>query len=132
MYKEKFKEISPDFLVPVPIHSKRLRERNFNQAEVLAFSIKNELKKYNINIDVNTNLIYRTKNTKYLNKLDSSDRSNELNGAFEASDLTGIDKIIIVDDIYTTGSTINQIAYVLKQAGAKKVYFVAIAIVDNL
>lgn len=132
MYKNKFKEINPDYLVPVPIHNTRLKERNFNQSEVLANSIKRELKNYNINIDVNSNLIYRTKNTKVLNKLDSSDRVIELNGAFKAENLSGIDKIILVDDIYTTGSTINQIAEVLKGAGVKKVYFVSIAIVDNL
>ena len=132
VFKMKFKEINPDYLVPVPIHSKRLKERNYNQSMILAESISKELIKYNIHIDVNNDLVFRTKNTKVLNKLDSTDRANELNDAFVANNLTGIDKVILVDDIYTTGSTINKISEVLKSSGVKKVYFVAIAIVDNL
>ena len=132
IYNKIFKDINPDYLVPVPIHSNRLKERNYNQSLILAKSISKELAKYNIHIDVNNNLVFRTKDTRVLNKLDSLDRSLELKNAFVASDLTGVDKIVIVDDIYTTGSTINKISEVLKQAGVKKVYFVVISIVDNL
>lgn len=132
LYKYKFTDINPDYLVPVPIHSNRLKERNYNQALVLAHSISNELSKYNIHIEVNNDLVYRTKNTRVLNKLDSADRANELKDAFYALDLTGIDRVILVDDIYTTGSTIDKLSEVLKKAGVKNVYFVAIAIVDNL
>lgn len=132
IYKDKFKEISPDYLVPVPIHYNRLKERNYNQAEVLAYAISNELKKYNIHIDVNNDLIYRKKNTKVLNKLDPFSRENELKNAFEVCDVSNIEKVILVDDIYTTGSTINKISEELKTAGINKVYFAVIAIVDNL
>ena len=132
IYKNKFKEISPEYLIPVPIHDARLRERNYNQAEVLAEAISRELENYGIDIPVNSELIYRTKNTRVLNKLDNADRGNELKDAFLVSDVSDIEKVIIVDDIYTTGSTINNIAKTLKNAGIKEVYFVAIAIVDNL
>ena len=131
-YKNLFKEINADYLVPVPIHKKRFKERNYNQASVLSHSISKELCKYGISIPVNEYLIFRTKNTKVLNKLDGIDRGKELNDAFKIRDLSNIEKIILVDDIYTTGTTINTIASLLKLSGVKKVYFVSIAIVDNL
>lgn len=131
-YHDLIKEINPDYIIPVPIHKNRLRVRNYNQASVLAKSIEDELKTYDINIPYRDDLIFRIKNTKVLNKLSDSDRSNELLNAFKTSDLSNINKVIIVDDIYTTGSTIDSIAYVLKKAGVKEVYFIAIAIVDNL
>lgn len=132
IFKNKFKEINPDYLIPVPIHNNRLKERNYNQAKVLADSISNELAKYDIHIEVNNDLVYRKKNTKVLNKLDGADRAGELKDAFVASDASGIEKVVLIDDIYTTGSTINKISEVLKEAGVKKVYFAVIAIVDNL
>ena len=131
-FKEKFLEIDGEYLVPVPIHHKRLVERNYNQAAVLAHSISKELMRYGIDLPVNEDIIFRTKNTKVLNKLDSADRGKELSNAFYANDLTGIEKVIIVDDIYTTGSTIDTIAKTLKDKGVREVYFVAITVVDNL
>lgn len=132
VYKDRIKEISPDYLIPVPIHSTRLRERTYNQSSVLAYSISEELKKYGINIEVNEKLIYRIKNTRVLNKLDNEERSKELKEAFLTSDLSGIEKVLLVDDIYTTGGTINAIAKTLKEAGVNEIYFVVVAIVDNL
>ena len=131
-YKNKISEINPDYIVPVPIHQRRLIERNYNQSSVLAKSISKELRKYNIDIGVNEDLIFRVKNTKVLNKLDNLDRGSELKEAFKCPDLSDINSVLIVDDIYTTGSTIDSMAKILKNAGVKKVYFVAIAIVDNL
>ena len=131
-YKKKFKEINPEYLIPVPIHDIRLRERNYNQAEILANSISKELSRYNIDIPVKNDLVFRTKNTRVLNKLDNEDRGKELKDAFSISDIGYLDKVIIVDDIYTTGSTINTVAETLKNAGVNQVYFVCITIVDNL
>ena len=132
VHKNKFKEIAPDCLVPVPIHANRLRERNYNQAEVLSEAISKELLNFGIDIPVNKELIYRKKDTKVLNKLDSVDRGSELQGAFYIEDASFLDKVIIVDDIYTTGATISSMAEALKKAGVREVYFVTVAIVDNL
>lgn len=131
-HRNKISQINPDFLVPVPIHHKRLIERNYNQASVLANAISKELKNYGIFVDTREDLIYRVKNTKVLNKLDDTDRGYELKEAFECTDLSNIESLLIVDDIYTTGTTIDSIAKTLKKAGVKNVYYVAIAIVDNL
>lgn len=131
-FKERIRDINPDYLVPVPIHKKRMVERNYNQSTILANSISKELLKYDINIAVNGDIISRVKNTQVLNKLDDLDRETELNEAFETMDLSGIERILIVDDIYTTGTTISTMAKVLKRAGVREVYFVVIAVVDNL
>ena len=131
-YKDKFKDINPEYLIPVPIHKQRLIKRNYNQSSILAHAISDELKKYNIDIPVNENLIFRHKNTKVLNKLDDNNRISELKNAFVSQNNSYINKVIIVDDIYTTGSTINEIADVLKNNGVNKVYFVVISVVDNL
>lgn len=132
IFKNRFKEIKPDYFVPVPIHKARFRERNYNQAFVLAKAISNELLKFGIDIPVNDELIFRTKNTRVLNKLSNADRSDELKGAFKVEDASFIEKVVIVDDIYTTGATINNMALALKRAGVSKVYFTVISIVDNL
>lgn len=132
IYHNKIKEINPDYLVPVPIHKERLRERGYNQAAVLSYSISRELQNYGIDIPVNENLIFRKKNTQVLNKLDSEGRKNELKDAFICENCEGIERVMIVDDIYTTGSSLDAIAKVLKENGVGKVYFTTIAEVDNL
>ena len=131
-FRKKFMAIDPDCFIPVPIHKKRLVKRNFNQATVLAESISDELKKYDIDIPVNENIIFRKKNTTVLNKLDEADRKEELVDAFTINAIESVEKAIIIDDIYTTGSTIDRIAAKLKSAGIKEIYFTVIAIVDNL
>lgn len=132
LYKDRFSKIDPDCLIPVPIHKSRLRERNFNQSSVLAYVISEELKKYGISIPVNENIIFRTKNTKVLNKLDSADRMTELEDAFYVNESSDIERVVLVDDIYTTGTTIEAISKELKTHGIRDVYFVTIAVVDNL
>lgn len=132
VYHDKIKAINPDYLVPVPIHKKRLIKRNYNQASILANAISKELLNFNIEIEVNENLVFRKKNTKVLNKLDNEDRIFELDNAFSCEKCQGIEKVIIIDDIYTTGTTINKIASLLKKSGVFNVYFITICVVDNL
>lgn len=132
VYKERFRNINPECFVPVPIHSERLRERNFNQSSVLANVLSRELARYDIDIPVDENIIFRKKNTRVLNKLDDKDRKIELDDAFTTNDSSHIEKVMIVDDIYTTGSTIEKVAKELKKSGIKEVYFVVVAVVDNL
>ena len=131
-FVKKFKEINPEYLVPVPIHKSRLIKRNYNQASVLAHAISSELNEYGISVPVNDQLVFRVKNTKVLNKLDKIDRTSELSEAFKTSDLSNIDSVVLVDDIYTTGATINEISKVLKKAGVSHVYFAVISVLDNL
>jgi len=105
-------------LVPVPLHIKRLRERGFNQSLLLA---KEMGKKYKI--PVNFSLLKRCKFTLTQTGLNRAEREKNIKGAFAVADKKKVtDKnIILIDDVYTTGATINECAKVLLKAGAQKV-----------
>ena len=117
------RECRPDALVPVPLHKKRLNKRGYNQAQLLTESIGRYM-----GIPVRNDLVKRVKNTAPLKQLNPVERQNNLKKAFiiEQNDVK-LDTIIIVDDIYTTGSTIDEVAEVLLQHGVKRVYYVALA-----
>lgn len=114
----------PEALVPVPIHPARRRERGYNQAEVLAKEIGKRT-----GIPVASGLIGRVKNTLPQKLLDDAERQNNLKRAFKiyGNDVK-LKRVIIVDDIYTTGSTVDACAAELKGAGAEDVYFITAAI----
>ena len=131
-FHKKIKQINPDCFIPVPIHKEREIERSYNQSEVLAKLLSKYLKKYSIDIPVDTNIIKRVKKTKALNKLSNKEREYELNNAFYVNNENHIKKVMIVDDIYTTGTTIETISKILKQNGVCEVYFICIAVVDNV
>lgn len=122
LYSE-IKSLSPDALIPVPIHKKRLKKRGYNQAELIADEIG-----LRMGIPVLKNYIIRTKYTKPLKLLSAIERQNNLKKAFKiAQNDVKLESIVIVDDIYTTGSTVDEISGILKGAGVKKVYFVSLA-----
>lgn len=118
----------PDALVPVPIHRTRRKERGYNQAEVLAKEIGRRT-----GIPVESSLIRRVKKTQPQKLLDDAERQNNLKRAFkiERNDVK-LKRVIIVDDIYTTGSTVDACAAELKGAGIEKVYFIAAAVGKEL
>ena len=98
-----------DVIVPVPLHFTRQRKRGYNQAALLAKSLGKAW-----GIPVKCNLVVRHKNLKKAFKLAQND--------------VKLNTIIIVDDIYTTGSTIDSVAQVFIQAGVHKVFFVTLAV----
>lgn len=113
------------YLIPVPLHKARKRERGFNQSEILAESLGAEL-----NLKVEKNILCRIKNTKDQTKLSIEERKQNVAGAFQVNDKQKIlhdKKIILVDDVITTGATLNECAKVLKQAGVKEILGVTIA-----
>ena len=132
MKKDEFIKMNVECFIPTPIHDKRLNERGYNQAEVLADFISDELKKLNVDIKVEKDFLYRIKNTKVLNKLDNIDRNKEIKDAFFVNKEKNYKRVCLIDDIYTTGSTIESMAKSLKENGVEKVYFAAITIVDNI
>lgn len=116
--------IKPDVLVPVPIHPKKLSQRGYNQAELIA----KELSKLS-NIPVNSNLILRTKNTKALKELGVNERQNNLKKAFKLGTYdVKLKTIVIIDDIYTTGSTIDEISRTIHEKIDCEIYFLTITI----
>lgn len=117
------RQCNPDALIPVPLHAKRMRHRGYNQAQLLAEAMGRYLE-----IPVYGNLIKRVKNTEPLKHQNAAERENNLKKAFNiAQNDVKLDTVIIVDDIYTTGSTMDEIADALRQHGVKKVYFIALA-----
>ena len=112
-----------DFAVPVPLHAKRFSERGFNQTELI---FGEWLTKKNIPLK---NLLIRTQSTPKLYSLGKSEREKVLSGVFaaiEPIDLRG-KKILIIDDIFTTGTTVKECAKVLKSLGAEKIFVLAFA-----
>lgn len=124
--------LQADALVPVPVHSARKRKRGFNQAEVLAERISEEMgKQYGITIPVRTDLLFRTKKTFPQKDLTAAQRLKNLEDAFDANQVPShIRRVILVDDIYTTGSTADACAKALKRAGVLRVC-VAAACIGN-
>jgi competence protein ComFC len=107
-----------DVLVPVPLHPARQRERGFNQASLLA-----ELLSVQISIRVKP-LLERTRYTTTQTALDRSERMENLHNAFRLrknANVRGL-SVLLVDDVLTTGSTLNECARVLKRAGAFSVH----------
>ena len=132
IYYKKIKKLNIDAFIPVPIHRERLLSRNYNQAEVLAMHICNHLKNYNIDIKVDNEYIIRTKSTKKLNKLSNAERKNELTNAFTIKKHPQYKNVCIIDDIYTTGSTIENLSGLIKKDTVSNIYFLVIAVVDNI
>ena len=116
--------VQPDGLIPIPLHRKRKAVRGYNQAELLARAIGRHL-----DIPVYANFLVRKKNTVPLKYENPQERQNNLKKAFNiARNDVKLEKVIVVDDIFTTGSTMDEVSRVLKAAGVKEVYFVALAI----
>ena len=117
--KLELENIKFDYILFVPLHKKRLRQRGFNQAEKIANNLSNI-------IDVPViDIIDRRYNTRRLYKLGKEDRINELKNAFTIkSNIIDLKNknVLLVDDIFTTGSTVNEISKILKINGLTKVF----------
>jgi len=113
-----------DLVVPVPLHRRRLRERGFNQAELLARIIA---RYFNLKL-VKDNL-KKIRSTRSQTELNKEERRKNVKGAFKVKDKIPFrDKaVLLVDDVYTTGATVGEIAKVLKRAGAKEIYVFTLA-----
>ena len=113
-----------DVLVPVPVSRKRLRKRGYNQAELIAVELGKRIR-----LPVDSGLLCRGIDTLPQKKLDNEDRMKNLMKAFAVVDGVKVPRrILIVDDIYTTGSTVEACSRVLIQAGAEAVYYTSAAI----
>lgn len=123
-YAGHIKRMAADALVPVPVHPTRKRTRGFNQAEILAKGIGSKL-----GIPVLPEMLLRGRKTVPQKDLNPAERLKNLEEAFTAGAIPkGVGSVILIDDIYTTGSTIEACTRTLKRAGIKKVYFIAICI----
>jgi ComF family protein len=113
-------------LLPIPLHYKREAERGFNQAQMIAETFLKFLPKSEF--DVRHQVLSRIKNTPKQSQLSKEERQKNILGAFEYRGLPlNNQSIILVDDVYTTGATMQECARVLKNNGAKAVYGLALA-----
>lgn len=116
--------IRPSGLVPVPLHKKRLAQRGFNQAFLLAKVIGREW-----NLPVYDKIVIRQSNTVPQKNLNAAERQNNLKKAFKiVQNEVKLSTIIIIDDIYTTGSTADAVSQAFRQAGTDRIYIMALAI----
>lgn len=111
-----------DIIVPVPLSKQRLLERGYNQSEIIAANIS----KY-LNIPADNNILIRIRHTLRQSSLNTAQRISNVENAFKAIKSIKSKKIIIVDDIYTTGSTMLNCANELKNAGASEIVGFTIA-----
>lgn len=120
---EYIRRIRPDGLIPIPLHPARQRKRGYNQAQLLAKAIS----RYT-GVPIYDKILIRVKNTVPLKKLNPRERQNNLKKAFNirGNDVK-LKTIILVDDIYTTGSTMDEAAAVLRKAGVERIYFLTLA-----
>lgn len=125
---DEIRMMGADSIIPVPVHKSRLRRRGYNQAWLVAA----ELSKLT-GIPMYDKIVQRTKKTIPQKELNMHERQNNLKKAFNVGEnVVKLNKTILVDDIYTTGSTLDALALELKRRGAVAVYFVALCIGEGI
>lgn len=113
------RSIEPDALVPIPLHKSRMKKRGYNQAGLLAGRLS-EL----TGIPVRDDVLIRCSKTVVQKGLGAAARQNNLKKALKiGSDVVKLKNIVLIDDIYTTGSTMNAAASCIRRAGVNNVYF---------
>lgn len=127
-FTKEIRSIGPDVIMPIPVHSTRRRQRGYNQAELLALELGRQL-----HILVRSDVLIRTVKTRPQKELSNIERMKNLEKAFAVNGLYRDEcrkyhKILLVDDIYTTGSTIEACSKILLQAGAGEIYYVTLCI----
>jgi ComF family protein len=122
--KVNLEALSFEAIIPVPLHPARLRERGFNQALLLG-KILGKIH----NKKVLAKALRRTRNTIPQVQLDHSERERNVRGAFAVRHQHEImDKcLLLVDDVFTTGATVNECARILKKSGAKQIFVLTLA-----
>lgn len=121
---EFFQEWSPEIIVPVPLHPKRLRWRGFNQALLLGREVSRRWQ-----IPVDPFILLRVKETAPQTQLPEEERRKNVRRAFDVNSGKTIDgkNVLLVDDVYTSGATVNECSHTLLRAGAKEVHVLTLA-----
>ena len=115
---------SYDTIIPVPISRKRMKERGYNQSLLIAKKLSEDL-----NIELQTNCLIKTKNIVEQSKLNKEQREKNIQNVYELKNEQIINnkKILLIDDIYTTGSTVNECSKMLRKAQPRKVDVLVLA-----
>ncbi len=115
---------SYDTIVPVPISKKRNKERGYNQSYLLAKEISEKL-----GIEINNSCLYKYKNTIEQSKLNKQEREKNAQNVYKLKnkEILKDKKILLLDDIYTTGNTVNECSRILMEANPKKIGVIVLA-----
>jgi len=117
-------DLSDYIVIPVPLNKKRLLERGFNQSELIAKIFADHF-----NLPMMADVVSRSRNTPHQVGLNKKQRQANIKNAFfvKNTELIENKNIILIDDVVTTGSTLEEIAKLLKQKGVKKIIGLAVA-----
>lgn len=123
-YRRFLQLCAPDVILPVPVHALKKRQRGFNQAELVARELG---KKTGILVD--TGYLVRIQKTTPQKELSRQQRKANLRKAFDIREKgVSYERVLLIDDIYTTGATMDAISDILKENGVKKVFFLTICV----
>ena len=111
-----------DLVISVPLHRKRRRRRGYDQTAMLAKHVARSL-----NVRHEANSVRRMKQTKEQNTLSREQRHTNVSGAFKVRRSFSGERVLLVDDVYTTGATMHELARVLRNAGAGQIIGVVFA-----
>lgn len=125
-YFIKYKIIFPpnSIVMPLPLHKSRQRERGFNQSELLSRKMSDRL-----GLTLETKILWKTQKTRQQMELSGEERMQNISGVFAVKNPEKIQNktVLLVDDVKTTGSTLEEAAKTLKIAGAKRVWAITVA-----
>ncbi len=112
-----------DVIIPVPLHKRRLWERGYNQSALLAERLGTALQ-----VPVLHNVLYRNRYTMSQTRLDAQARSRNVAGAFSCSG-SGVhnNRVLLIDDVCTTGATLNACGLALRKGGAQSIWALTVA-----
>lgn len=113
-----------DEIIPVPISKKRMKERGYNQSLLIAKKISKDVK-----ISLQANCLVKTKNIIEQSKLNKEQRKQNIQNVYELKnkEILNNKQILLIDDIYTTGSTVNECAKILQEGSPKKIDVLVLA-----
>lgn len=113
-----------DKIMPVPISKKRLKTRGYNQSLLIAKEISKQT-----NLELLNNCLFKTKNIIEQSKLNKEERIKNIQGVYNLRNeqLIQNEKILLIDDIYTTGSTVNECSKILREGNPKKIGILVLA-----
>lgn len=115
-----------DAVVPIPLHPRRLRERGFNQASLLGAVVARRL-----GVPLDAGRLRRLRDTAAQAGLSATDRGHNVRGCFAARERTRHPRVLVIDDVRTTGATFAEAARALRDAGAIDVHVIALAGADD-
>lgn len=122
-YEKYYKRWDIEAIIPVPVSKKKLIKRGYNQAELIATHLSKLL-----HVRVEKNIVEKI-DSEQQKKLNIDEREKNSKRSFIlGKNIVKLSSVLIVDDVFTTGSTVDYISYLLKNAGCKKVYYTAVCI----